>query len=138
MDWEYPEPGQQANDYQLLLVALRAYFPSPRYVVTTALPAAEWCLNRFDLRQIGTAVDLLNLMAYDFTGNWGSPIVSGHQGQCVSNPTNDARHQLTIPKLSYTTLTEVALAPQQFNMPWPMASLLLRSFLGVQAMAGRS
>lgn len=81
MDWEYPEAGQQATDFVLLLVALRAYFPSPRYLVTTALPAAEWCLSRFDLVQVAATVDLLNLMAYDFTGNWGNPIVSGHHGE---------------------------------------------------------
>jgi chitinase len=81
VDWEYPDPGQQATDYTLLMAAVRAYLPSPRYLVSTALPAAEWCLNRFDLRQLASSIDLLNLMAYDFTGNWGDQIVSGHHGE---------------------------------------------------------
>jgi chitinase len=80
VDWEYPEPGQQAIDYIQLLGALRTYLPAPRYLVSTALPAGEWCLNRYDLGQLALKIDLLNLMAYDFCGNWGNPIVSGHHG----------------------------------------------------------
>lgn len=80
VDWEYPEVGRQSWDFIQLLSAIRTYFPSPRYLVTTALPAGEWCLNRFDLPQLASKLDFLNLMGYDFTGNWGSPIMSGHHG----------------------------------------------------------
>lgn len=69
----------------LLTATLREFFPGPRYLLTTALPAADWCLGRFDLQQLATTLDLLNLMAYDFTGNWGNPIVSGHHGMFMAS-----------------------------------------------------
>lgn len=80
VDWEYPEFGRQSLDFIHLLTVVRTYFPTPRYLVTTALPAGEWCLNRFDLPQLASKLDFLNLMGYDFTGNWGAPIMSGHHG----------------------------------------------------------
>jgi chitinase len=80
VDWEYPEPGQQSENFVELFSVLRAYFPRPRYIVTTALPAAKWCLERFQLHRLASRIDFLNLMGYDFVGNWGQPIVSGHHG----------------------------------------------------------
>lgn len=84
VDWEYPEPGMEANNYILLLASLRAYLPAPQYIISVALPAGEWCLDRFDLTQLALNIDLLNLMAYDFCGNWGNPIISGHQGRLTN------------------------------------------------------
>ncbi|KAF2435715.1 glycoside hydrolase [Tothia fuscella] len=80
IDWEYPEPGQQSSDYIQLLATLRERLPGPRYVLTTALPAGQWVLARIDLRQAATYLDLLNLMAYDYCGDW-DPKISGHQAQ---------------------------------------------------------
>jgi chitinase len=72
VDWEYPEPNESGN-YIQLLSCLRSHLPSPRYIVTTALPAGEWLLSRYNLPQLASNIDFLNLMAYDFTGDWGDP-----------------------------------------------------------------
>lgn len=72
IDWEYPEPNESEN-YVQLMSSLRKHLPAPRYIVSTALPAGEWVLGRYDLPRLASSVDFLNLMAYDFTGDWGDP-----------------------------------------------------------------
>jgi chitinase len=80
VDWEYPDVGQQSLDYIQLLATLRSYLPAPRYLLTTALPAGQWLLGRINLFEAAQYLDSLNLMAYDFCGDW-EPRISGHQAQ---------------------------------------------------------
>jgi chitinase len=42
----------------------------------------EYCLRNIDLRAAATMLDFLNLMGYDFTGQWSD--VSGHHAQLFS------------------------------------------------------
>lgn len=60
-----------------LIRALRLALPSPRYLITTALPAGEWALRNIPLYDASQSLDLINLMAYDYVGPWGKR--SGHQ-----------------------------------------------------------
>ena len=55
--------------------------PSPKYLISSALPVGEYCLKHIDLRTAGQLLDFLNLMAYDFTGGWTD--VCGHQAQLL-------------------------------------------------------
>ncbi|KAI0103116.1 glycoside hydrolase family 18 protein [Hypoxylon sp. NC0597] len=79
IDWEHPTTPQTGSDYIALLGSLRESLPSPRYLLTTALPVGEYCLKNIDLRAAAQLLDSLNLMGYDFNGSWTA--VSGHHAQ---------------------------------------------------------
>ncbi|OJD15189.1 hypothetical protein AJ78_04552 [Emergomyces pasteurianus Ep9510] len=79
INWEHPETHEQGEDYISLLFRLRQQFPSPKYLLTTALPAGEWALNKINVYEAHQYVDLINLMTYDFSGPWMTH--SGHQAQ---------------------------------------------------------
>lgn len=82
MDWEHPSDLQQGIHYIHLLAALRAYLPSPRYILTSALPAGEWALSNINLGVVQNYLDHVNLMTYDFSGPWVD--LAGHQAQLWS------------------------------------------------------
>ena len=54
------------------------------------MPAGTWALQHIDLRQASIYLDLINLMAYDFSGPWLD--ATGHQAQLFTpqRPHNDA------------------------------------------------
>ncbi|RJE22197.1 chitinase [Aspergillus sclerotialis] len=81
IDWEHPSNPTEGNNYIHLLSALRAFFPPP-YVLATCLPGSEWALHNIDLAKAARYLDLLNIMAYDFSGPWTS--TSGHHAQLKS------------------------------------------------------
>lgn len=89
VDWEHPSNKHQAADFLDLLVAIRKSLPSPRYIVTAALPAGEWALQHIPLSAVSQYLDFINLMAYDFYGPW-TP-VSGYHAQ-LQTPGSD-RHR---------------------------------------------
>lgn len=92
MDWEHPTTPQQGRDFVELLGAVRRTLPSPHYLVTSALPVGEYCLRNIDLAKACRSLDLLNLMAYDFTGTWTQ--VCGHHAQLQApGPARGALHQ---------------------------------------------
>lgn len=53
--------------------------PDEEYLLTAALPAGEWALQHIDLYKAQDYLDLINLMAYDFTGSWTPK--TGHHAQ---------------------------------------------------------
>ena len=73
-----------------MLAALRKELPSPRYILTSALPAGECALRNIDLSKASNQLDLINLMTYDFAGPWTD--LSGYQSQLYSpkKPHSDA------------------------------------------------
>ena len=81
MDWEHPINPEQGRDYLKLITAVRAALPSPRYLLTSALPVGEYCLKNIDVRVASSMLDFINLMGYDFTGGWTD--VSGHHAQLL-------------------------------------------------------
>lgn len=66
----------------MLLQTLRLRLPSPRYLLTSALPAGEWALKHIPLSQASAYLDFINLMAYDFSGAWVDQV--GHHAQLYS------------------------------------------------------
>ncbi|KAI1401148.1 glycoside hydrolase family 18 protein [Hypoxylon fuscum] len=84
IDWEHPTTPNDGANYIKLLRALREALPSPRYLITTALPTGEYCLKNIDVRAAGKLLDSLNLMGYDFNGPWTD--VSGHHAQLMPHP----------------------------------------------------
>jgi len=89
IDWEHPTDAQQGLDYISLLAAARVVLPSPTFILTSALPAGAWALRNIDVGRAATYLDLINIMAYDFSGPWVD--VSGHQSQLYTpqQPHND-------------------------------------------------
>ncbi|KAJ9648567.1 hypothetical protein H2201_000900 [Coniosporium apollinis] len=90
IDWEHPSDAQQGADYVQLLARLRAWLPAPRFTLTSALPAGEWALRNIPLSQAAEYLDLVNVMAYDFSGPWVN--ACGHHAQLFTphHPHNDA------------------------------------------------
>ncbi|KXX80181.1 Endochitinase B1 [Madurella mycetomatis] len=77
--WEYPCTPQQGSDFLALLAAIRVHLPEDRYLLTAALPAARSVLQNIDLRRTAEYLDVINLTAYDFFGQWTHK--SGHHAQ---------------------------------------------------------
>jgi chitinase len=86
IDWEFPSNEAEGRRYTHLLARLRAALPSPKYIVTTAVPAGIWALRSMNLGEAADYVDLINLMAYDFVGPFPDITVSGHHSQLRCPP----------------------------------------------------
>jgi chitinase len=78
VDWEHPSNSTQGEDYVRLLATLRAYLPPP-FTLSSALPAGSWALKHINLAEASGYLDLINLMAYDFSGPWVKSC--GHHAQ---------------------------------------------------------
>lgn len=90
-DWEYPQNPGQGEQLLLLILAIRksmdAYSasltstlgntPPPRFLISIASSAGKTTYANLPLDRLGSALDFINLMGYDFTGAWEK--VSGHQ-----------------------------------------------------------
>jgi chitinase len=79
VDWEHPSDHQQGQNFLSLLAAVRIHLPDSHYLLTAALPAGQWALQYIDLNSAQIYLDLINLMAYDFTGSWSTK--AGHHAQ---------------------------------------------------------
>lgn len=88
IDWEHPSDLEQGRNFLALLAAVRSKLPSDRYLLTAALPAGEWALKNIDLFRAQKYLDMVNVMAYDFSGPWSSR--SGHHAQLYSGASNEA------------------------------------------------
>lgn len=61
------------------MATLRAHLPAPQYTLSTALPAGQWALQHINLAHASHYLDMVNLMAYDFSGPWVKKC--GHHAQ---------------------------------------------------------
>lgn len=94
VDWEHPSDPQQGYAYVNLLAQLREVLPAPRYVLASCLPAGQWALRNIDLSKAAQYLDLLNIMAYDFSGPWTN--TTGHQAQLYSRSGSPVSCQSTV------------------------------------------
>ncbi|KAL6910196.1 glycosyl hydrolases family 18 domain-containing protein [Trichoderma evansii] len=103
-DWEYPGADDRggsdvdAANYVALLKELRAAITSSghNYTVTFTAPTSYWHLRHFDIKNMASYVDWINLMSYDLHGIWDS-----------ANPIGSH-------VLAHTNLTEIDLALDLF------------------------
>lgn len=79
VDWEHPNGVRQCRDYISLLAKMRTYFPTPRYICTSAIPGHDWAYRQLNVLHASQYLDLINLMCYDFTTNMSAQ--TGHQAQ---------------------------------------------------------
>lgn len=132
VDWEHPSDAQQGLNYVQLLAAARAYFPSPAYLLTSALPAGTWALQHIDLSRASLYLDLINLMAYDFSGPWLD--TTGHQAQLFTpqRPHNDAANLSGHSAVTYMRSRGVPASKILLGVP-----VYGRSFMGAMTIAQR-
>ncbi|KAJ9238370.1 CAZyme family GH18 [Paecilomyces variotii] len=125
IDWEHPSDPQQGLDYVYLLSQLRQGLPSPRYLLTTALPAGEWALRNINLAAAQTYLDLINIMAYDFSGPWTDR--TGHQSQLYtpSRPNSESAYISCHSAMTY--VLSQGVNPRKVLLGIPVYG---RSFLG--------
>lgn len=96
VDWEYPgQPGKTNNfrkedkeNFTLLLKELRKGLDSigeidkKHYLSSIAVPSFSQFYTNIQPQEVGECLDFINLMAYDFFGEWEP--VSGHQSNLYS------------------------------------------------------
>lgn len=85
IDWEYPAaPGNAGNifrpedtrNFTLLLAEFRRQLDDlgrkthHHYLLTIASPAGQSTYSKIELKQVSRSLDWINLMTYDYHGNW--------------------------------------------------------------------
>ena len=125
VDWEHPSTPGQGQDYVTLLKKVRRELPSPRYILTSALPAGQWALTHIDLEKASACLDYVNLMTYDFAGPW-TP-TCGHHAQLHAprKPLNDTARVSCSSAIQYVTSQRVPERKILMGVP-----TYGRSFLG--------
>ncbi|PNY26741.1 Uncharacterized protein TCAP_03313 [Tolypocladium capitatum] len=87
VDWEYPGAddrggsNQDGVNYTALLKELRGAINASgrEYIVTFTAPTSYWYLRHFDLENMESHVDWINLMSYDLHGVWdGNNPIGNH------------------------------------------------------------
>jgi chitinase len=76
IDWEFPN-ATTSNAFHSLLSAVRAELNLHQnvdqpFILSAAIPASDWHGKWIDAKQIAEHCDLLQIMAYDFTGPWST------------------------------------------------------------------
>ena len=95
VDYEYPSSPSEANNFLLLLQAVRSaldayaaqHAPGHHFLLTIASPAGPANYNLLPLGAIASTIDFFNLMAYDYAGSWDT--LAGHQANLRPNPANN-------------------------------------------------
>jgi chitinase len=123
VDWEHPSNPEQGRDFLALLAAIRLHLSDDRYLLTAALPAGQWALQNIDLYKAQDYLDLLNLMAYDFTGSWSQK--AGHHAQLFPGTPGEASGSAAVDYVISTGFpaTKILLGVPVYG----------RSFLGANA-----
>jgi chitinase len=92
INWEYPNNDAQAADLVSLLGEIRKQLDQYgnslgtkyHFELTFAAPAGPSNYQKLNLAAMDEYLDFWNLMAYDYTGNWTTPKITGHQANLFS------------------------------------------------------
>ncbi|KAH9247220.1 hypothetical protein BASA81_015163 [Batrachochytrium salamandrivorans] len=86
VDWEFPFTSQDRNNHVLLLKEFRTQLNQfakrnlrQRLLLTTAINGNEYYVKRTNPSVYSKYVDLINLMAYDYVGDWQPKGPTGFQ-----------------------------------------------------------
>jgi chitinase len=91
IDWEYPAGQVEANNFLLLLKAVREeldfyaskHASNHHFELSIAAPAGPDHYQVLPLADIGNLVDHINLMAYDYAGSFS--VTTGHTANLYAN-----------------------------------------------------
>ncbi|KAG7122040.1 Chitinase 1 like protein [Verticillium longisporum] len=94
IDWEYPADENEAENFILLLAAVRQelnayasrYAPGHHFLLTITSPAGPTHYEKLDLKTIAGIIDTFYLMGYDYSGSWNS--CAAHQANLYPNSMN--------------------------------------------------
>jgi chitinase len=81
MDWEFPGVGdgsrpEDKQNFTLLMKEFRRQLnelgkqKKRSYLLTAALPAGQWLVQNYELKELASLLDWFNVMTYDFSGAW--------------------------------------------------------------------
>jgi len=136
LDWEYPKDDNEAQNFVLLLKAVREELDSYQatlkaqgvedayFEVTVACPAGPEKYKVMRLGEMNRYLDFFNLMAYDYAGSWDQ--VSGHQANIYPSTENPKSTPFsTKPVIEYYMAQGIAASKIVLGMP-----LYGRAFVG--------
>ncbi|KAE8397153.1 Endochitinase B1 [Aspergillus pseudonomiae] len=132
IDWEYPADDAQANNMVSTLEQLRtsldAYSAANandyHFLITVACSAGSTNYEKLHIGQMDTYIDFWNLMAYDYSGSWGT-IAGRHANVYASTASPSTTPFNTDQAVAYYTSNGVAADKIVLGMP-----LYGRSFMG--------
>gem|GEM_PF-6817652 len=92
INWEYPNNEAEAANLVLLLEEIRKQLDQYgnslgtkyHFELTFAAPAGPSNYQKLNLAAMDQYLDFWNLMAYDYTGSWTTPKITGHQANLFS------------------------------------------------------
>ncbi|KAJ1328089.1 Glycosyl hydrolases family 18 [Microdochium nivale] len=95
IDWESPANTADADNFVLLLKAVRAELDAYsrrsaggyHFLLTAAMPAGPQRYNVLRLKQMSEILDHMNIMNYDYAGGWNLNH-TGHNANLFPNPYN--------------------------------------------------
>jgi chitinase len=109
LDWEYPSGGghphntrrpEDPENYRILMLELRdaldraaANAPGRRYLISAAAAAAPERVAPVDYRRFSDVYDRINLMSYDYFGEWDARC--GHQANLQAADKSGAAEKLS-------------------------------------------
>lgn len=84
LDWEYPKP-QDKQGFTAWLRDLRSAFNPHGLLLTAAVSAGKGTIDGgYDVPQVASLLDMINLMAYDFHGSWEGRVA--HHAPLYADP----------------------------------------------------
>jgi len=83
LDWEFPAASDKSNFTELIAEFRTQLHATGRQVLLTiAAPAGKQNYSQMELGKVAAQVDFLNLMTYDYSGNWSKQ--TGHAAPLAS------------------------------------------------------
>ncbi|RXG41789.1 hypothetical protein VDGE_30541 [Verticillium dahliae] len=125
IDWEYPADEREAENFALLLAAVRdeldtyrsQYSPGYHFLLTIASPAGQAHYEKLDLKKISGIVDTFYLMAYDYSGSWDS--YAAHQANLYANTANSTATPFST-EAAITAYLEAGVPASQIALGMPL------------------
>jgi chitinase len=83
-DYEVPYDQTEAENFTLLIQALRADLPAGQYLISAAISSSPGSYGVYDFTGMIPLLDFFNVMTYDFHGPWTNH--SGHNSPLYLSP----------------------------------------------------